>query len=72
MILDELQGLASDKYVSPYFIGLIYTAMADQDQALAWLEKAYEERSGGLIWLGVDPRLDSLRSDPRLACLAQG
>ncbi len=71
MILAELQELASDKYVSPYFIGLIYTAMSDQDQALTWLEKAYEERSGWLVWLKVDPKLDSLRSDPRFAELVQ-
>ena len=55
------------KYVSPYWMATLYVGLGDKDQAFAWLEKAYEERSGGLIWLGVDPRLDSVRSDPRFA-----
>ena len=71
MILAELQEMASDKYVSPYFIGLIYTALGDQDKALTWLENAYEERSGWLVWLNVDPKLDSLRSDARFVELVK-
>jgi hypothetical protein len=35
------------------------------DRAFEWLDKAHEERSFNLIWLGADPRSDLLRSDPR-------
>ena len=70
-ILNELQDLASQKYVSPYFRVLIHTALGEQDQAFEWLEKACEERSEWLVWLKVDPKLDSLRSDPRFASLVQ-
>ena len=70
-ILSELQELASHEYVAPFFRVLIYTALGEQEQALAWLEKAYEERSEWLVWLKVDPKLDSLRSDPRFADLVQ-
>ena len=59
------------RYVSPYWMATLYVGLGDKDQAFAWLEKAYEERSGGLIWLGVDPRLDSLRSDPRFSDLVR-
>jgi hypothetical protein len=38
---------------------------------LVSLEKAFAERNGGLIWLGADPRMDSLRSDPRFAALVE-
>src|SRR3989442_1149330 len=69
--LSELQELASQKYVSAYFRVLIYTALGEQDQALEWLEKAYEERSEWLVWLKVDPKLDRLRSDPRFTSLVQ-
>ena len=70
-ILNELQDLASQKYVSPYFRVLIHTALGEQDQAFEWLEKAYEERSEWLVWLKVDPKLDSLRADVRFASLVQ-
>lgn len=70
-ILSELQDLESQKYVAPYFRVLIYTALGEREQALEWLEKAYEERSEWLVWLKVDPKLDSLRSDPRFADLVQ-
>jgi tetratricopeptide (TPR) repeat protein len=70
-ILAELQELAGQKYVSPYFRALIYTALDEPDQALNWLERAYEERSEWLVWLRVDPKLDSLRSEPRFAELVR-
>jgi hypothetical protein len=34
-----------------------------------WLEQAYEDGDWWLIWLGVEPRLDSLRADPRFISL---
>ena len=38
----------------------------EKEQALAWLEKAYEDRSGWLaLWLKVDPKFDGLRADER-------
>ena len=70
-ILSELQELASHKYVSPYFRALICTGLGERQQALEWLETAYEERSGWLVWLRVDPKLDSLRSEPHLIDLVQ-
>jgi len=39
--------------------------LGDKEQALAWLEKAYEDRSFFMVDLKVEPELDPLRSDPR-------
>jgi len=50
-------------------IALIYAGLGEKDQAFAWLEKGYEERSFQMQWLTVEPRWDSLRSDPRFADL---
>ncbi len=36
-----------------------------RDQAFAWLEKAYQERSRPMAYLRAEPALDPLRSDPR-------
>ena len=56
-------------YVSPYWMATLQTGLGEKDSAFDWLEKAFRERSGGLAWLGIDPRFDSLRSDSRFADL---
>ena len=63
--LAELQKISEQHYVSPASIAIIYAALGDKDQAFVWLEKADKERDGLLARLKVDPRFDSLRSDPR-------
>lgn len=50
---------------NPYRIGIAYALLNDKDQAFAWLEKAYAARQAYLYYLKCEPRLDSLRSDPR-------
>jgi adenylate cyclase len=70
-IIAELQELAKGKYISSFQIAAIYAGLRENDQAFAWLEKAYEERSDSLVYLMVDPRLDGLRSDPRFTDLAR-
>ena len=67
----ELEERSKHSYVPPYWIAILCVGLRDDEQALQWLEKAYEERSGGLVWLAVDPRLDPLRSQPRFAALQQ-
>jgi tetratricopeptide (TPR) repeat protein len=65
-IVEQLKELiASERYVSPYSIALIYVGLDEKDQAFEWLDTAYNERDESFIHLKVDPRLDTLRSDPR-------
>jgi len=54
-------------YIDPAWHAGQYARLGEKDQAFAWLEKAYAEKSGYLHYLKVDPRFDSLRSDPRYA-----
>jgi len=68
-LVHELKQLAAQEYVPPTSIALVYAGLGEKDEAFAWLEKAYEERSFQLQWLNVEPRWDSLRSDPRFADL---
>jgi TolB-like protein/Tfp pilus assembly protein PilF len=42
-----------------------FAMVGDKDTAFAYLEKAFAERDGQLIWLKVDPRFDALRDDAR-------
>jgi predicted Zn-dependent protease len=64
-LLAQLEERSKRVYVSPYLIALIYAGLEDKDQTLHWLEKAYQERSGYLVWIRVDEEFDRLRSDPR-------
>lgn len=50
---------------TPYEVALYRAALGEKDKAFAELEKSYEDREWGTVLLKVDPRLDSLRSDPR-------
>ena len=66
-IVEQLQELINQQsYVSPYSIALVYTGLEEKDQAFEWLDRAYKERDESFLHLKVDPRLDFLRSDPRL------
>jgi hypothetical protein len=51
--------------VSPYVIAELNASLGVEDQAFQWLEKAYAQRDNNLIFLKVDPRLRTIRSDPR-------
>jgi tetratricopeptide (TPR) repeat protein len=68
-ILHELKQLSQLKYVSPYDIAVIYVGLGEKDRALAWLQKALDDGSPGMMLLKVEPVFDSLRSDPRFIAL---
>ncbi|HEV7683005.1 MAG TPA: winged helix-turn-helix domain-containing protein [Pyrinomonadaceae bacterium] len=70
-ILGDLENLATQKHVSSYDAACIHAALGDNDEAFKCLEKAYEHRSHSLVNLQVDPKFDSLRSDPRFANLVE-
>ena len=67
--LEQLTALSKQKYVSPYAVAVIYAALGEKEEALVRLERAYDERDSWMDYLGLDPRLDGLRSDPRFANL---
>lgn len=68
-ILEDLLERSKTRYTPSYWIALIYTGLGDVDQSIAWLERAYEERSSWLLWIKVEPRFDPLRADPRFTSL---
>jgi hypothetical protein len=57
--------------ISSHYIGCIYAGLGEKDLAIRWLEKAYEENSQWLSHTKLDPRLQSLRKDPRFENLLQ-
>ena len=68
-VLDELKALSNEHYVPPVNVALVLNALGKKDEALASLEKGCEDRDVRLTLLKVDPRWDSLRSDPRFIAI---
>jgi tetratricopeptide (TPR) repeat protein len=68
-LLRELEGISKRRYVSPVAIARIHLGLGERDRLFALLQKAYEDRSDHLLWLGVDPAFDSVRGDERFSDL---
>jgi len=68
-ILEKLLAMSKRKYVPAYDIAAVYVGLGEKDRTFEWLAKAFEERSGFLIYIKCDRRFDGLRSDPRSEAL---
>jgi Tfp pilus assembly protein PilF len=68
-LVEDLSKQSQEKYVPSYWLGPVCAALGDTGEAFRWLERAYEERDGWLVYLKVDPRLDGLHSDARFETL---
>ena len=69
--LDSLEALARERYVSPFDFARLHARLGQKDEAFTRLEKAFAERSVGLVLLRVDPVWDRIRADPRFAALVR-
>ena len=70
-VLAELNKPTSGREVSPVYLSFIHVGLAENDQAFALLEKAYQDRSVLLPQVQLEVIFDALRSDPRLPDLWQ-
>ncbi len=68
-ILEEIGKMARRTYVSPLCFAFVHLGFGSKDEVFDCLDEAVEQRSRLLIWIGVDPRFDSLRSEARFARL---
>jgi serine/threonine protein kinase/tetratricopeptide (TPR) repeat protein len=66
-LLAELVEQARHRYVPPLAIALVHTGLGDRDQALEWMQTAYERRDTLLAYHLRDAQLDPLRPDPRFS-----
>ena len=69
--LVRLDSLSHTKYVTPYAVALVYTALGQHDEAFRMLDRAVADRAHWLVWLEQDHRWDPLRRDPRFAELVR-
>jgi TolB-like protein/Flp pilus assembly protein TadD len=69
--LQNLSELSKQRYIPAYHFAIVYAGLDQKDQAFAWLEKAYQERSNYLLFLNVIDPMVPLRSDPRFQDLVR-
>ena len=63
-VLERLQELSKQRYVTPYIVAGIYAALGKKEEALQWLNSAYGEHAAFMVLLKTESRFDYLRSDP--------
>jgi len=68
-LLDGLLKLSAQRFVPPNHIALMYNGLGEKDNALAWLEKAFEQHDPKMAFLKVEPKWNNLRSEPRFVAL---
>jgi tetratricopeptide (TPR) repeat protein len=64
-ILARLESESRQQYVRAEYLAMGHAAVGDLDRAFDALERAFQARSAGLIYLHLDPGYAPLRSDPR-------
>jgi serine/threonine-protein kinase len=67
--LDQLYRRRAERYVSPVDFVKLHNELGDRDQVFEWMEKAYQDRRGWLVYLKVEPAMDNLRDDPRFTAM---
>jgi hypothetical protein len=70
-VLARLSEQAKSRYVSPYALAVVLTALSDKAHALDELERGYDEGGFYISLITVDPLFDSLHGDPRFEALVQ-
>jgi DNA-binding winged helix-turn-helix (wHTH) protein/TolB-like protein/cytochrome c-type biogenesis protein CcmH/NrfG len=67
--LDRVLKLSTQRYVSAGDIASIYASLGDPDNALAWLDRALQQRASMLGFLAQNPAFEGLHDDPRFASI---
>ena len=70
-VLAQLKEARQHRHIDAYCLAIVYLGLGDCDQALNWLERGFQERSGWLRNIRVSPFLKPLHSDPRFEALAE-
>lgn len=68
-IVDEMQAMSENIYVSPVHVATVYAGLGDAGQALDWLERGYDVRARSMAWLNARREFDGLRDKPRYQAL---
>jgi TolB-like protein/Flp pilus assembly protein TadD len=64
-----LTKMQKTTFVPDIYPAAIYVALGEKDHAFQLLDSAYQQRVDRLVYFGVEPMADPIRSDPRFAQL---
>jgi serine/threonine-protein kinase len=68
-VLNHTLGMAKTSPMPPIHMAFLYTHTGDYAKAIDYLERAYDEHSGDMLFVNVEPTFDPLRRDPRFQAL---
>jgi TolB-like protein/Flp pilus assembly protein TadD len=71
VVLAKLKDLYGRGKPVRFSIALVLNGLGQREEALRWLEEAYEKRDGSVPYLSVEPRFDSIRHEPRFTTLVR-
>jgi TolB-like protein/DNA-binding winged helix-turn-helix (wHTH) protein/Tfp pilus assembly protein PilF len=67
--LSALQAAAAKRYIPPSYFAILWMGLGDHRQAMAWLDRGYKDRSEHMLYLGLEPLVDPLRTEPQFVSL---
>lgn len=70
-LIDELKEISRQHHISASLFAEAYIGLGEKDEAMAWLERAYEERDQWMVYINSYPGWDGLRSEPRFQALVR-
>ena len=65
----RLAQLSRERYVSPYHVAIACNGLNDASEAIAWLQRAFQERDPMMVFLNVEPTWKNLHGEPRFRTL---
>jgi tetratricopeptide (TPR) repeat protein len=70
-LLEDLRRMSGERYVPPYNLALVHQGLGEREEALDWLEKAFDARDVLLTFVAVDSKWDALRTNERFVRLLE-
>ncbi|HKQ57233.1 MAG TPA: protein kinase [Candidatus Eisenbacteria bacterium] len=70
-VLDHTLEMAKTHPMPPIHMAFLYTHVGDHSKALDYIERAYAEHSGDMLFIKVEPAFDPLRGEPRFQALVK-
>lgn len=70
-LLHQIEGVAQQSYVASHDMAAVHVSIGQRAEAVALLNKAYEERFYSVLLVRIEPEFEPLRNDPGFRRLVQ-